>query len=227
MEIDVIIVSKTHMHNNTCVGGILANGRFVRLLNSRGYNQPEDTSLQVLQVYRINFENRQHLTPPHIEDILVSNFTFKFSFRNEEKMIDYITNRLDVNVWEGGPDILFNGCLQWTENGSGYISEHGDIPSNSVGFWKPDKDLNKRVFYDKVRYNYPNTNGWRSLPFVGFADPVEIIPAGTLVRVSLARWWDRSGQTEKRCSLQLSGWYNVSEASITRGEENIDQDLPF
>ncbi len=44
---DVIIVSKTHMSSAACVGGVLANGRFVRLLNSEGYNQDSDTDLEV------------------------------------------------------------------------------------------------------------------------------------------------------------------------------------
>jgi len=33
------------------------------------------------------------------------------------------------------------------------------------------------------------------------------IPADTLLRVSLARWWDNEGRHEERCYLQLSGWY--------------------
>lgn len=97
----------------------------------------------------------------------------------------------------------------WTDNGSGYISKNGEIPDNSVGFWISDRNLKKRIAFDKVRYNYPVENGWRSLPYVGFEEPVETIPAGTLIRVSLARWWDTNGKTEDRCSSQLSGWYNL------------------
>jgi hypothetical protein len=44
---DVIIVSKTHMTTAACVGGVLANGRFVRLLTEHGYNQDIDTELKV------------------------------------------------------------------------------------------------------------------------------------------------------------------------------------
>ena len=52
---DVIIVSKTHMSSAACVGGVLANGRFVRLLDSDGYNQDSDTDLEVGDVYTITF----------------------------------------------------------------------------------------------------------------------------------------------------------------------------
>ena len=64
------------------------------------------------------------------------------------------------------------------------------------------------------------------MPYVGFEEAVETIPAGTLVRVSLARWWDTNGTTEDRCSLQLSGWYGLpeEEAEAYISEED---DLPF
>jgi hypothetical protein len=111
-------------------------------------------------------------------------------------------------IWEGEPDVLFDGMLKWTDNGSGYINKAA-VPSHSVGFWVPDKELKKSIYYDKPRYSYRSSKGWRSMPYVGFDEPIEIIPSGTLVRVSLARWWDREGATELRCQLQVSGWYDL------------------
>lgn len=208
---DVIIVSKTHMSNAACVGGVAGNGSFVRLLNKNGYNQDLDTSLKIGDVWTIEFVEHPNKRPPHIEDILVTNMTFKFSFDSVKKMVEYLKEKLKVKIWRGSPDILFDGKLNWTENGSGYINEENGISDNSVGFWIPDRNLTKRIFYKKTRYNYPNINGWRSLPFVGFEAELDIIPAGSLVRVSLARWWDTNGTTEERCSLQLSGWYDLPE----------------
>jgi len=78
----------------------------------------------------------------------------------------------------------------------------------------------KYLLYEKVRYLYPGETGKRSLPYVGFASPVDTIPAGTLLRVSLARWWDKYGETEERCSLQLSGWYDLSEIAYQPNEVN-------
>lgn len=219
---DVIIVAKTHMSNAACVGGVLANGRLVRLLNEYGYNQDSDSDLEVGDVYTITFNERDYNRPPHVEDILVTSMSYKFAFPSIQRMVDYLTDKLNVKIWRGSPDNLFDGKLQWTNNGSGYISEDGEIPDCSVGFWIPDRNLTKRIFYEKVRYNYPNVNGWRSLPYVGFNEPIETIPSGTLVRVSLARWWDRNGETEERCSLQLSGWY-----LDTPDNEVEDEDLPF
>lgn len=206
---DVLIVSKTHMTNAACVGGISGNGKFVRLLDENGYNQNVDTALKIGDVYTIEFTERPNKKPPHIEDILVTKMTYKFSFDSIQKMVEYLKEKLNVKIWSGSPDILFDGKLNWTDSGSGFINRENGIPDNSVGFWIPDMDLTRKVFYEKNRYNYPNINGWRSFPFVGYENAVDVIPAGTLVRVSLARWWDTNGTTEERCSLQVSGWYDI------------------
>jgi len=220
---DVIIVSKTHMSSAACVGGVLANGRFVRLLDSNGYNQDSDTEFEVGDVYTITFSERTEKRPPHTEDILLNSMEHKFSFSTIEKMIEYLTDKLKVKIWRGSTEILFDGKLQWTSGGSGYISETGEIPENSVGFWIPDRNLTRKDYNEKVRYSYPIR--WRNISFVGFQNPVNTIPAGTLVRVSLARWWSPN-EDEERCYLQLSGWYGLPESD----EENNsfeDDDLPW
>lgn len=211
---DVIIVSKTRMAHASCVGGIFDNGRFVRLLDSNGYNQNIDTKLNIGDVYTISFNNPVGRKAPHNEDILVTSMKLKSSF-STSAMVKYLIEKIKIKIWRGSMDILFDGKLDWTDNGSGYISENGTIPANSVGFWIPDKDLRKSIFREKVRYNYPKPGFWRSLPYVGFEEPIETISTGILVRVSLARWWDTKGTTEKRCSLQLSGWYDFNKGSQT------------
>lgn len=219
---DVIIVSKTHMSSAACVGGVLANGRFVRLLDSDGYNQDSDTDLEVGDVYTITFSERTEKTPPHVEDILVHTMEHKFSFSSIEKMVEYLTDKLKVKIWRGSTEVLFDGNLEWTSGGSGYISESGEIPKNSVGFWIPDRDLNRKDYNEKVRYSYPIR--WRNISYVGYQNPVDKIPAGTLVRVSLARWWSPN-EDEERCYLQLSGWYGLPEPVTENDDE--DDDLPF
>lgn len=221
---DVIIVSKTHMSNAACVGGVLANGKFVRLLDSDGHNQDSDTDIEVGEVYTISFSERADKTPPHIEDILVHSMTYKFTFESIDKMVEYLTSKLKVKIWKGSSDVLFDGNLQWTSGGSGYISESGGIPNNSVGFWIPDKDLKRNDFNERVRYSYPLR--WRNISYVGFQNPIDIIPAGTLVRVSLARWWSPNDD-EERCYLQLSGWYGLPEPSSSESADDEYDDLPW
>jgi hypothetical protein len=221
---DVIIVSKTHMSNAACVGGVLANGRFVRLLKSDGYNQDSDSDIEVGEVYTIIFSERTEKNPPHVEDILVRSMTYKFTFEDIGKMVEYLKVKLKIKIWKGSSDVLFDGNLQWTSGGSGYISEDGEIPTSSVGFWIPDKNLTRKDFNDKVRYSYPIR--WRNISYVGFQNPVDLIPAGTLVRVSLARWWSPNND-EERCYLQLSGWYNLHESKSSNTIEDEDDDFPF
>ena len=223
---DVIIVSKTHMSSSACVGGVLANGRFVRLLDENEYNQSADTNLNVGDVYTIQFTERQNRRAPHIEDILVHNWTFKFRFNPISNMVTYLREKLNptIPIWNGNSNIIFDSCIQWTGAGSGYISETGNIPRNSVGFWIPNHDLTRNDYNEKVRYQIAGTN--RKITFVGFQNPVQLIPAGTLLRISLARWWSPNDD-EERCYLQLSGWYNLAEPQQRRREIEENDDLPF
>jgi hypothetical protein len=238
---DVVIVSKTHMSNAACVGGVLENGRFVRLLNEKGYNQNSGTSLNVGDVYSITFNEKSGKKPPHIEDILVLQTQFKYRFSSLDKLAYHLTENLGVLIWRGGLETLFDGNIHWTASGSGYISEHRGIPGHSVGFWISDENLTRKDYQGKVRYNYPKGRGegnWRSIPFVGFQTPVQMIPAGTLLRVSLARWWSPNENEEKKCFLQLSGWYAVLQPETPQEhysefmDDNPDDvteldDLPF
>lgn len=213
---DVLILSKTHMKGGKCcVGGITGSGRYVRLMTASGENQPEETELTPRQVYKIEFAERPNNNPPHVEDVLVQSLELKGSLKDEIKIIDFI-NKRNISVWRGSPEVLFDNYIKWTSNGSGYINEDA-IPAHSVGFWVPDQNLTKSIYYEKVRYSYRGAERWFSLPYVGFDEPIETIPAGTLVRVSLARWWDTKGTTEFRCPLQLSGWYESPDH-----EKNVD-----
>lgn len=222
---DVLIISKTHMNNGKCcVGGITGNGRYVRLLTPECENQPENTDLELRQVWEMEFTERPNMKPPHIEDVLINSRKIKGRLRDEITILEFITKR-KIEIWEGSPDVLFDGKVNWTQNGSGYINEEA-ISKHSVGFWISDKDLTKSIYYDKPRYSYHGSSGWRSLPYVGFEEPIENIPKGTLLRVSLARWWNTKGTTELRCPLQLSGWYELNEKTNNSTTDNSN-DLPF
>jgi ATP-dependent DNA helicase RecQ len=76
-------------------------------------------------------------------------------------------------------------------------------------FWAPDQPLRLDCEGKRLRYRYPTSDGGRTLTFVGFQEPVPELPAGTLLRVSLAHWWrpkERPAE-ELRCFVQLSGWF--------------------
>ncbi|WP_418499990.1 dual OB domain-containing protein [Flagellimonas sp.] len=203
---EILITSKTHKGNAACVGGlILSNNRLVRLLNPGNWDQYPDTDLNIGDVWDIQFIERQDTEPPHIEDVIIQNRTF---LRKIGDMSAYI-QKSGIPIYNGSPNQIFGGRLGWTSNGSGYISDKDNLPDNSVGFWVSDQNLT--LDGDDKHYNYPSPDIFtriKRFPYVGFEPKVQVIPRGTLIRISLARWWKpEDSDINERCYLQLSGWY--------------------
>lgn len=221
---DVLIVAKTHLSEGVCIGALDRNGVYLRLLDGKGGHQPVHCPFEVKQVWEIICRKADNLKPPHVEDVKILHAEYKRTLHAGRTMLD-VLKKCKVKIWTGPPEVLFDNCLSWTVKGRGYVSRAGRIPEHSVGFWISDKDLIGYRGYEKFRYMYPDWRYNRNLPLVGFDTPVPIIPAGTLLRVSLARWWDSEGETEERCSLQLSGWYDLHpDASAVNqvNEENME-----
>ena len=223
---EVLIVSKTHMSHNACVGGlVLSNNRYVRLLNNGNYNQPTDTDFEVGDIWDLTFTNRAILQPPHIEDVIISAKSF---LRRVDNMPNFIRQR-NIIDWNGHINNLFGRLLQWTNSGSGYIPYGGQMPNKSVGFWIADHDLIRVTFDSKTRFRYPNGNNYRNISYVGYQDTIATIPAGTILRVSLSRIFppENSEITAPRgYYLQLSGWY-INGQQNNRPVPPIADDLPF
>ncbi len=178
----VLIVAKTHMNNAACVGGLTRDtNRSIRLLRLDCSNQPINTNFDVGQVWELDYYPSPQVTPPHVEDIIVTRERYIGLQSNLQKIL-----MQRIQPWQGGPKQLFDGLLI-IENTSGHISNTGGIP--------------------KQRGANSSSQGTLFIPYVGFASPISHIPTKTLVRVSLARWWIPSGANEQRCYLQLSGWY--------------------
>jgi hypothetical protein len=199
----VLIVAKTHMMGEFCVGGLAREtNQNIRLLEPGGQNQPVDTAYEVGQIWEIEFSPRPHVIPPHVEDVIVERSQYVGKAKDVKE-----TLLKRVQLWRGGPDRLFDGLIRFTESGGGYISERTGIPRQSVGFWLSDRALQRTEQQQRIRYYTPDYR--LKLSYVGTAEAIDILPAETLLRVSLARWWqpyhDPSG--ESRCHLQLSGWF--------------------
>lgn len=204
---EVLIVSKTHMSDAACVGGlVLSTNRYVRLLNPGNNNQPANTDFEVGDVYDLNFTDRSNIYPPHVEDVIILSKKFLRSIPN---LTNFILQRNIVD-WNGHIDVLFDGLLDWTESGSGFIPFEEEMPGQSVGFWITDKDLIRVNLKNKIRYRFPNGRNFRNITYVGHQEAEEKIPAGTLLRVSLSRIFPPDGSnfdTPRGYYLQLSGWY--------------------
>lgn len=198
----IAITSKTRMAGGCCVGAFdIDTRRYLRLLQANGANQPSNCPYEIGQYWEMQYTSRTNLVPPHVEDVLVASL-------GRSSVIDGFTGFLLENVpfYQGGMDGLFQGLVRFTNSGGAYISHEAGVPEYSVGFWTPPVNLTLQENNGKFRYGTPL--GFRSLPYVGFAEPIQIISRGMLVRVSLARWWSPSDDFEPRCYVQLSGWYS-------------------
>ncbi|GAB4315338.1 MAG: hypothetical protein Kow0059_07370 [Candidatus Sumerlaeia bacterium] len=197
-------MARTQMGGNSrCIGGLAEEGMSVRLLTSTGDNYDTSAPFQIGQIWNLRYTQRARLVPPHVEDVLV---TAKEYLGDQTDLHAYLLAR--AAPWRGGIDQVFGGRVRYTGNGNGYVCERIGIPDRSTGFWIPDRDLHLRD--DGKHYDYGTGSPRRGLSYVGEVEPIDSISAGTLVRVSLARWWrppDADPDLEERCYLQLSGWF--------------------
>ncbi|HTK08123.1 MAG TPA: hypothetical protein VL485_13210 [Ktedonobacteraceae bacterium] len=207
----VLIVAKTRAHEGLwCVGALtLSSNRSLRLLTRLGAHQPQDTPLEVGQIWEMSWRRAYDPQPPHVEDVRVL----------EQKFVGLQTNLYGtllqrVRPWLGSPERLFDGRIV-LNGAAAYICKSAGLPARSTGFWLPERPL---VFCTiRGRPYYALTYGASAGPahmqhtlriaYVGGEHVVPEIPADALIRVSLARWWKLYENEEKKCYLQLSGWY--------------------
>ncbi len=204
----VLIVAKTRMGGGACIGAITEKGDSVRLIPFNA--DPHDGANQeynVGDIWEITGEPETPLIPPHNENFVVHKKHRLHTTKDPKDLVSAIELLMPPKI--GDPRKLYAGLLKTTENGSLYVSPGDDVPPYSTTFWQTDQPLSLEREMRKLRYRYPTKNGGCTLTFVGFQRPLETIPAGTLLRVSLAHWW-RSRDTpyvELRCYVQLSGWF--------------------
>ena len=210
----VVIVAKTHMRGGACIGAISVDGESVRLIApDMESNEQFNLEYQIGDVWEIEGEPPAELKPPHIENLVV-----RYKRCLQAVSLDRVTRFIErvMPPASGGPDLLYDGLIQVRPGGAMYVTKRTGIPARSTLFWRPDRDLLRDDEGKRTHYRYPTHDGGRTLTFVGFQEPVGVIPAGTLVRVSLAHWWrpeDRD-DVELRCYLQLSGWFEDGETRV-------------
>ncbi len=205
----VLIVAKTRMGGGACIGAITEEGKSVRLIPFD--DDPHDGAnreYEVGDVWEISSTPATPPIPPHNENMVVYE---KRHLLNRRELEGAIERLMPPTV--GGPTVLYEGLLQSTGSGALYIAKQSGVPSYSTTFWRPDQPLIRDTKGMRVRYRYPTENGGYTLTFVGFQEPLEVIPAGALVRVSLAHWWrpEDTPEAEECCYAQLSGWFLQEE----------------
>lgn len=199
---NVLIAGRTKMGGNArCIGGLLDDGTPVRLLKGVGQHWDTSAPFDVGENWEISYAAGTARPEPHTEDVVVTKRKYIDDQPNLRARLVELSE-----PWEGGINQLFDGMLGFTGSDNGYISERLGVPDNSTGFWIPDRELQLRD--DGKHYDYVRGFFRRGLSYVGEQEPVKSIPAGTLVRVSLAGWWKPDDvDMEERCYLQLSGWF--------------------
>lgn len=214
----VLIVSKTKMANGVCVGGINEqNGELIRLHNERGGNLTADAPYEIGDRWEMSVATAWNVREaPHVEDKQTSPIK-KLGNVGISGIVDYVRNHnLGNRFYMGHLNGTFDGCLQ-----SRIYVTRDKVPCYSTQFWAPDETLTHVVSFEKDYYLYRSLK----IKYVGFLPPVAIIPAGTIVRLSLANWFDGKGAwSDERCYLQISGWY-LPQSSNHSPSSTID--LPF
>jgi hypothetical protein len=186
----VLVVARTRMNQGrVCVGGhdLDRDFRSLRLLTKAGMNIKEDAEIEVGEVWELDYVDHPEPDPPHVEDVLVSE-----GKRVESLSIDEVHALILDNEtpWSGSPDTLFDGTVAGTPNGRVYVPADGPLPTRSTGYWILGEEIVGHISHEKMRFLYVGSGGLNGFTWAGMADPPLRIAAGTLVRVSLARWYD-------------------------------------
>lgn len=199
----VLIVARTRMSQGCCVGAYsLETGENLRLLTETGNKLPENAEYQIGDIWDISFEKRQNIIPPHVEDVLVMQKSY---VSKQDNLCLFLKET--VPIWKGEPDQILEKKVHFPIGHSGYIDGKHGLPSQSVGFWEPERDLELTIFQSRRHYFYFDVHQVYVFPYVGYVPVIEKIPKGSLIRISLARWWTPDPAQEARSYCQMSGWY--------------------
>ena len=222
-------MAKTRMGGGACIGGITASGQSVRLIPFNA--DPHDGAnreYEVGEIWEITAKPETSLISPHNENIVVYEKQLLHPAKDPKDLVCAIELLMPPKT--GHPRELYAGLLKITSSGSLYIPVGDDVPHYSTTFWRPDQPLIRDTEGRRIRYRYSTQNGDCTLTFVGFQEPVETIPAGTLLRVSLAHRWRPKDEpdAEERHYAQLSGWFPESEKQEEQEEQKpLDDEKPI
>jgi hypothetical protein len=197
----VLVVSRTNLRDLACVGAIGIDGdASLRLLDGRGRYLPVD-EFSIDDVLDVDYVRPARVAAPHVESVHMRRWqTMAHIADPREEILARVT------PWRGGLECLFDGLVPLDRSRRKcFVPEEGPVPNCSTGFWLPTVSLD----FDGSRYVLQE-NGRHvcTIPYVGLDAPVEHIGPDTLVRVSLARWFQPTPDVAPACYLQISGAFN-------------------
>lgn len=227
VDLVVVVVAKTRMKGQICVGSAIYRGvdgyqagAPLRLLPPKRSGWAEkDFLFQVGDKIRVRGACRQPVEPPHNEDFDCGPPEIDTPIDEQRKKFFRPWIEQNCNVWTGGVENTFGGLLRLDshpqrpqERKPRFLSRKAELPASSVGFWRLPYDLEHRVLtrepgLPKHYYEGPADSRLR-LKYVGLqSDLPSSLREGSLLRLSLSRWFAPRNEDRPRCWLQLSGWY--------------------
>ena len=184
-----------------CIGALRIRGwSAYRLKAPDGlFSWPVDCGINVGDILEVEGKRPSKTKNPHTEDFQVESYR-KVGEYGPELPDDICEN---CQVAESLSD-LFEGRLR--ELGVDKLGiEEDNVPGFSTQFWVPKNQLTLvwTQYKDEPPKPYYKYRTW-VIPYKGVDDPVDVIPAGSLIRLSLAQWFPPKAP---KCYLQLSGWW--------------------
>ena len=204
----VLIVGKTKMGRQLCLGGILLDSRrSVRLLPSRGLGHPPDKPIHLGEVWDMELREvpAYEITAPHTEDVRTIRGRRVGRYSRSE-LLDKLNEY--VNAKTVHPTELFDSQIRFSKSARGYVSPEDGLPRYSTGFYRFGKPLLRVSGDDAFRFWFFDDKGTMLLDvkYVGMEEEVpDVLEPGTLLRFSLAHPF--ADDRHRRCYLQLSGWF--------------------
>jgi hypothetical protein len=193
------------MGQNVCIGAVDADtGELLRLIPRIGaaYHSWQEFRADIGDLINVVGTKATVIDPPHVEDFLVDQWSP--AGKKARDLAAWIRGK--CRIWTGDRSSLFDGRLRYTSWGKGHIDRGEPLPTNSVGFWEVPESLILESG-DKKRYSMAGVLPV-SAPYVGLPVPPPTIAKGSLIRVSLSRWWaPDDGSMAEACWLQISGCY--------------------
>ena len=204
----VLIVGKTKMGSQLCLGGILlGSGRSVRLLPSSGLGHSPDKPIYLCEVWNLELREvpASEITAPHTEDIRTIRGRRLRRYSGAE-LLKVLHDCVSVETVH--PTELFDCRIRFSKSKRGYVSPKDGVPQFSTGFWRFLLPLLKVSTDDATRFWAFDDDGTMLLDvkYVGLEkEAPDVLEPGTILRFSLAHPF--ADDPHRRCYLQLSGWF--------------------
>ncbi len=188
-----------------CVGGLnLETMEHVRLKRSKEppFWPADSCPFNVGDVFLVEYEPKVDLdNPHHREDVAVQKYRRTKEITNGE-ICKILKSK---NLVSDGcfPNVAFafsgkNHPLKRAQSGAWYaFADEAYRLQNSTGFWRCTDPL------FLVGNRYVNHKKGYNIKYVGEALTIEVIPQGTIIRLSTSTIW----QEKNSAFLQLSGWF--------------------